>query len=232
MQPDLSGSHYYYHFIMYFGFIFFIIQGLVWIFRKKGVIEKKPTSESDNLEINLIRDDKYYEKGKALRKMYLWGFLLSKTSMRAKSPYIYALLHSIHKLDIADIGVLYLIDSVSSLISGPFLGISADKFGRKKMAILYPFLSIVCILVRIYGTLPMVFCGQILTGLAGGILATCYESWLNFEITKLYGDNKAYIDFFRKDIFSTILFYDSGLSLVVTIISAIIYVCILKIIYI
>lgn len=221
---DVTMAHYYYPYLILFSCVFIVVQSLIWIFKKKDPMEdNKLTTPDGDLQLCIIRDFEYYEKGRRLKKIYMLGYLLSKAAMWAKAPYTFVLLHSFYNFSIGDIGVLFLIDAICSLISGPFLGVLADTFGRKKMALIYPMQTITVILLRIYGTAPLMYFVEAITGFGGGILATCFESWLNYEMTKLYGDNKAYIDLFRKDIFSSVMFYDSVLSLAATIISAIIY---------
>lgn len=224
MIVDVSDASYYYNYILLFTFVFIIVQGLILVFRKKDELEYKADTPDSAMLEGGVRDYTYYLKGKELKKIYMLGFLLAKSAMWAKAPYTFILFSTLHKLNIGEIGVLYLIDAVFSLISGPFLGVLADTFGRKRMAMIYPMQTILVIMFRVTGNVPIAYFAQAITGFGGGILATCFESWLNYEMTKLYGDNKSYIDMFRKNIFSSVMFYDSILSLAVTIISAIIFV--------
>jgi hypothetical protein len=111
-----------------------------------------------------------------------------------------------------------------SLIAGPFLGVFSDTFGRKFTSSLYSCSNIIVIFLRLSGSRPLAYLAQFFTGVfGGGILSTAYEAWLNYEMTKLYGDKKNYIQLYRKDIFAKIQLYDSFLSISVTICGAILF---------
>jgi MFS family permease len=119
---------------------------------------------------------------------------------------------------------LYIIDAVVGLLVGPFLGIVADRLGRKFIASFYPINNIISTSMRLSGVVPLAFSAQFFTGVSGGILATAYEAWLNYEINKLYKDHKNYIQHYKKHIFATVSFYDTVTSMCVILVSAVIYV--------
>jgi MFS family permease len=221
MVLDVSTPAFYYPFIIAFTCMFLVVQLLIYFFRKE---EEHDYNDLDEEEAELIKDEKFIQKGHDLRLKYMFAFLLSKSAMWAKAPYTFMLFSTYHKLSIGEIGMLYLLDAVVSLFAGPFLGFFADRFGRKLIAMFYPINTCISLLLRMSGNIPMAYLAQIVTGVTGGILATSFESWLNYEISAIYGNNKNYIQYFRKSIFQKIIFYDSVLSLAVTIFTAVIYV--------
>lgn len=223
MLIDYSEPSYYYPIIILFSCIFGFIQILIWIFQTKDE-HHHDQKKFDDDELILIKDEVYIKKGSDLKMKYLAAFLLAKSAMWAKAPYNYMLFSIYYGFDIGTIGILYLIDAFCSLFSGPLIGILADTFGRKSVAIIYPINTVIILAMRISGVVPLVYMAQVMTGFASNVIATSFESWLNYEITQLYGNNKNYIQYFRKTIFSSITFYDSVMSLLVTIISAVIYV--------
>ncbi len=152
------------------------------------------------------------------------AFLLTKSAMWAKAPYTYMLFSTLHGFTVQEIGLLYLIDAICSLIAGPFTGIVADTFGRRMVALIYPLNTVIVLCMRLTGNISLAYLSQFMTGFAGNILTTAFESWLNYEISSIYGNFRTYIHHYRKEIFSKILFWDSILSLIVTIVGALIYV--------
>jgi hypothetical protein len=223
MLENASSPFIYYPYIIVFSIAFGIIQLLIYL-RKKNNIEYQLLNEEDIPEELLI-------KGDSLRMKYMLAFLLAKGAMWAKAPYSFMLFSTFHQLSVGEIGILYMIDAVMSLLTGPFLGFIADTFGRKSLAIFYPINTIIVLYMRMSGNIPLAYIGQFIHGSSCGILATCFEAWVNYEIAILYIHKPIYMENYRKKIFQNVMFYDSLLSLTITIVTAIIYVSNLILIY-
>jgi MFS family permease len=217
---EVSKPDYYYPFIIALVIIFAIIEAIIAILKSR----EKSAEELEDYERQLVNDEELYKKGRDLKKKYTVVFLLSKAAMWAKAPYTFMLLSTYYKFPINEIGLLYLVDSIFALVAGPFLGLVSDTFGRKFTSSLYCISNITVISFRLSGVVPLAYLAQVLTGTFGGILTTSFEAWLNYEISKIYGDKKEYQDKFRKSIFSKIILYDSILSIIVAIIGTILYV--------
>jgi hypothetical protein len=216
---EVSNASYYYPFIIAFIIMFAIIEVILGLFKMQEN-EKDQKNEKESF----IANEEYITKGRELKKKYMVVYLLCKSAMWAKAPYTFMLFSTYYKFTIPEIGVLYLIDAVFALIAGPFLGVLSDTFGRKFTCGLYSMSNITAMCLRLSGFVPCAYTAQFFTGVFGGILSTSYEAWLNYEITKIYGENKKEEDKFRKYIFSKILFYDSLLSITVTITGTILFV--------
>jgi hypothetical protein len=202
---------FYYPFIIVFVLIFSIVQMIIF-FIKNTKLE------------NNISTEEIAAKSNRLKWIYLFAFLTAKGAMWAKAPYTFLLFSTYHKIDMSEIGKLYIVDAIFSLVFGPFLGLAADTFGRKKISLLYPINMIILISLRMTGNISLAYLGQCLSGISSGVLSTSYEAWLNYEINMLFSDSKDQKENFKKYIFSKVMFYDSILSLSTTIIGAIIYV--------
>jgi hypothetical protein len=216
-----SKPQFYYPYVIFLFTLYGLVQISIWIFKPKDEHEIHGLNDEEKI---LIKCEVFLEKGKDLKRKYMWAYLLAKASMWAKAPYTFILFSTCHGFSVGQIGILYLIDAIFSLLSGPFTGILADTLGRKKIALLYPLNTIIVLLMRMSGSIQLAYLAQIMSGVVGNVLSTAYESWLNFEMIKIYGNHKTYIQHFRKNIFSKILFWDSVISLFVTIVGAIIYV--------
>jgi MFS family permease len=217
---EVSNPNYYYPFIISFIIIFAIIESAIYLIKAKAA-NKEDQCESDKL---LMNDENFIKKSIELKKKYMVVYLLSKAAMWAKAPYNFMLFSLYYKFELGEIGLLYLIDACVALVAGPFLGIISDTFGRKFTSSLCCISNITVISFRLSGIVPLAYLAQVFTGAFGGCLSTSFESWLNYEISKLFGDKKQSVDLFRKNIFAKIMFYDSILSICVTTIGTILYV--------
>jgi hypothetical protein len=153
--------------------------------------------ESDKLD-NVTMD--YYGKkeGKQVvidiltteQKELRWRFLLVSTVIKAsawvKAPYVFALFNRLHGFTRADIGILWSIDSVSSLFFGPIIGSLSDMYGRRKFCLIYCVVVISHIALRLTGSIPLAYVVQVLSGVSTCLIDTVFESWLNFEASFLF----------------------------------------------
>jgi hypothetical protein len=139
--------------------------------------------------VQFIHDELTVEQ-KSLR----WRFLLVSTAIKAatwvKAPYLFALYNRVHGFTRADIGLLYAIDNMASLLLGPFIGSLCDLYGRKKFCVLYCVLIITHISLRITGSQLLAYFAQVLTGICGVLIDTAFESWVNFECNALFDNTE------------------------------------------
>ena len=101
--------------------------------------------------------------------------------MWAKTPYLYTFFMTVHKFSMAEIGILYLVEAVSSLIFGPITGQLADNYGRRKFCLFYNFSIIINLLLIMEGSIPYAYLAQIISGFGGGLLYTTFEAWVVYE---------------------------------------------------
>ena len=190
----------YYPYMIIMVLLFIVIQIISWYMTKQ-----KP------LELN--------EKEKGLKKRYVMAYVLSKAAIWAKAPYNFLLLSTLHGFNIQEIGILYMIESICSLLSGPVMGMIADTYGRKMIANIFPMHTIIVLSLRLTGNRSLAYTAQFISGLCKGIIGTVYESWLNYEIAEFERSREL-----KKEIFTDNMFYDSVMSFIVTVIGAILFV--------
>lgn len=94
-----------------------------------------------------------------------------------QGPVTYALYQQ-YGYDQHDIAVLFIIGFMSSMLCGPFVGILADKFGRKKTCQLYGVLYILSCFTKHYSDFQTLAVGRVLGGIATSILMSVFDSWL------------------------------------------------------
>ena len=120
----------------------------------------------------------------SLKSRFLIAFILTRSAMWAKTPYLYTFFMTVHKFSMAEIGILYLVEAVSSLIFGPITGQLADKYGRKKFCRFYNFSMVANLLLIMEGSIPYAYLAQIISGFGGGLLYTTFEAWVVYESEK------------------------------------------------
>lgn len=172
----------------------------------------------ENLDTEKVIEIK--RKMRSLKYRYLIAYLCTRASIWAKAPYMYLLFNRYHGLNISEIGILYIIDAVSALIFGPITGDMADKYGRKLFCILYCLGGVTSQFMRITGIIPLAYASQIVTGFCAGLIATTFESWINYEAEKDLNNAKK---IFLEKLFKTQTILDTVLSLIITAIGAVLY---------
>ena len=113
-----SKNSYYLSIIIVIFIILLIIQLIIML------IKKLRNDSRDDLSPSL----KYYFI--KLKIYYLLAFILSRSAMWAQAPYLFILFKTAHKYSNEKINILYLVESISSLIFGPISGLLADVTGR------------------------------------------------------------------------------------------------------
>ena len=186
---------------------------------ENNIIENKENKENNDNNINFIK------KQKKLKYKWLSAFLFSKASTWAKSPYLFTLYLKYHKFTVSEIGILYIIDAIFALISTPIFGTLADKYGRKIFSSLYSVFVMINLSLRLTRIKSLAYIAQILTGCGSTLLTTPFESWIVYESNELFKNDKdkKHVDKYLKDIFRTQALYDSYQSIIISIITALLY---------
>ena len=95
-------------------------------------------------------------------------------------PYIYQLYRS-YGIGKEGIETLFVAGFGASMVLGTFVGGLADRFGRRRAAILYAVLYGASCLTKAVNSVPVLFVGRLLGGTATSILFSAFESWLIAE---------------------------------------------------
>jgi len=159
----------------------------------------------------------------SLKYRYLIAFVVTRSAMWAKAPYLYTLFMTVHKFSFAEIGILYLVDAVAALIFGPITGQLADLYGRKFFCHCYNVSIIINLLLRMQGSKFLAYLAQIVTGFGAGLISTTFEAWVVSESNKEFGGFTKEAERFRKRLFKNSNIYDAVTSIVTSIICAFIY---------
>jgi len=199
---DPSKNSYYFPILAGIATILLIIQLIIWSIkelRKEGG-EDINVSMDKTLQPNVSYPSLIVTKKNSLKARYLIAFVLTRSAMWAKAPYLYTLFMTVHKFSMSEIGILYLVDAVAALIFGPITGQLADKYGRRKFCHFYNFSIIINLLLRMQGSRSMAYLAQIVTGFGAGLICTTFEAWVVYESEKDFQGYRREAERFRKSI--------------------------------
>ncbi|XP_063992766.1 molybdate-anion transporter-like [Diachasmimorpha longicaudata] len=111
-----------------------------------------------------------------LRRNYLIIYLLAAFVDWLQGPYLYTI-YSTSNYTKTDICLFYIIGFASSGVFGVLVGHFADKFGRKKMCIIYFLSTILTCSCTISKDRNVLMMGRVFGGVSTSILCSTFESW-------------------------------------------------------
>jgi len=114
------------------------------------------------------------------QRLYLPGFLLAMLADWLQGPFVYALYEG-YGIDREHNGYLFVGGFGASAVVGTVVGSLADKFGRRKFAILYCVIYFGHCATKHWGIFGMLMVGRILGGISTSLLFSVFDSWLVSE---------------------------------------------------
>jgi len=114
------------------------------------------------------------------RRKYVLVYLVMMAADWMQGPYVYAL-YKYYGYGIADIGVLFIIGFGSSMVFGTLVGSAADKFGRKKLCLVFGLLYSLSCMTKHVKSFQVLLVGRLLGGISTSILFSSFESWMVHE---------------------------------------------------
>lgn len=222
---DPSKNSFYFPIIVGIATILLIIQLIIMLLkelRREGGDDIN-VSMDKTLQQNISYPSLLESKKNSLKSRYLVAFVLTRSAMWAKAPYLYTLFMTVHKFSMAEIGILYLVDAVTALICGPITGQLADKYGRRMFCHFYNWSIIINLLLRMQGNRLLAYLAQVVTGFGAGLISTTFEAWVVSESEKEFDGFQREAERFRKRLFKNSNVLDSTVSIITSCICAIIY---------
>jgi len=111
------------------------------------------------------------------QRLYLPGFLLAMLADWLQGPFVYALYQG-YGIDREHNGYLFVGGFGASAIVGTVVGSFADRFGRRKFAILYCIIYFGHCATKHWGLFGVLMVGRILGGISTSLLFSVFDSWL------------------------------------------------------
>ena len=222
---DPSKNSYYFPIIIGIATILLILQLIIMLlkdFRRDQNLDSN-VSFDKTLQGNMSYPTIIINRKNSLKSRYLIAFVITRSAMWAKAPYLYTLFMTVHKFSMAEIGILYFVDAVAALIFGPITGQLADKYGRRLFCHCYNFSIILNLLLRMQGSRILAYLAQVVTGFGAGLISTTFEAWVVSESEKDFEGYYKEAIRFRKNLFVKSNVYDAVVSIITSIVCAFIY---------
>jgi MFS family permease len=123
-------------------------------------------------------------RARALRYRYLAVYALMVAGDWLQGPYVYAL-YEAYDFAHEQIAVLFVAGFCSSMVAGTLVGSLADRFGRKRLSVVYCALYAASCVTKHNSGLGWLLLGRVLGGIATSLLFSVFESWLVGEHGRL-----------------------------------------------
>mmetsp|Transcript_75389 Transcript_75389/g.125694 ORF Transcript_75389/g.125694 Transcript_75389/m.125694 type:complete len:458 (+) Transcript_75389:66-1439(+) len=114
------------------------------------------------------------------QRLYLPGFLLAMLADWLQGPFVYALYQG-YGIDREHNGYLFVAGFGASAVVGTVVGSLADRFGRRKFAILYCVIYFGHCVTKHWSFFGVLMVGRILGGISTSLLFSVFDSWLVSE---------------------------------------------------
>lgn len=157
-------------YLIYFIILVVVCVAITYLFKEE---KGKDNSKADNKK-KIDESNAEYQK---LNRSYLIVYSLVVTGDWLQGPYNYSLYQS-YGLSLAEIGWMSVCGFLSSLVLGTYVGSTADKFGRKKMCLVFCALYGTSCLLRYVPNFFVLLFGRVLSGISTSLLFSCFEAWL------------------------------------------------------
>ena len=216
---DPSKNSYYLLILGVLIIISLIIQLLISIIKN---LKKEPEIINDSMDNELSGNFGEISHSNNLKKRYLIAYALFRSALYSKVPYLYALFMTVHKFSMVEIGILYFLARLLSLIFSSFIYEIVCKYLRKKFCIFYNISRIIYLLLIMQGSRVTAYLGQIVAGLGSRPINSIFEGWVDCESKRLFrSERKAEI--FTKKLLKISNSLDVVVSFLTLIICAIVY---------
>jgi MFS family permease len=137
-------------------------------------------SKDDDDHHNGTDDSSDYIK---FRNNYLLVYLCMMMADWLQGPYVYALYKS-YGYGLEEIGILFVVGFLSSAVFGTVISSLADKYGRKKMAVLFSLIYTASCFTKFSSNFLVLLVGRLLGGIATSLLFSVFEAWMVGEHNK------------------------------------------------
>ncbi|TRY79466.1 hypothetical protein TCAL_08927 [Tigriopus californicus] len=115
-------------------------------------------------------------KFKKLQYKFFGAYFLAVFGDWLQGPYVYQL-YAKYGFAESQIALLFLTGFASSSTFGTFSGPMADKYGRKKMAMMFCIIYSFCCVIKLVNNFWILLMGRIMGGVSTSLLFSVFESW-------------------------------------------------------
>ncbi|XP_071550068.1 molybdate-anion transporter-like isoform X1 [Panulirus ornatus] len=122
---------------------------------------------------------------KKFQNLFFLVYFMALFSDWLQGPYVYKLYEN-YGYASNQIALLYVVGFASSVIFGTTTGPIADRFGRKKIALVFCILYSFCCLTKLSSKFFWLFLGRVFGGISTSMLFSTFESWYVHEHTETH----------------------------------------------
>jgi len=138
-------------------------------------LRKKLTQSTSRAQSPIITAD-----FKKFQQNYIAVYLIMLGADWLQGPYVYAL-YKYYGFSIGEIGRLFIMGFGASLLFGTIVGSMADKYGRKRLCLVFGMCYAISCLTKHSPSYSVLMVGRVLGGIATSILFSSFESWMVHE---------------------------------------------------
>ncbi|KAL3841831.1 hypothetical protein ACJMK2_019930 [Sinanodonta woodiana] len=144
---------------------------------------------------------------------YFAVYLLAMFADWLQGPYLYKL-YSYYGFQEEQIAILYVFGFASTVLIGTWTPLAADRFGRKKLCVLFTVLYTLSCLLKLSRSYGILIIGRIMGGIATSVLFSAFEAWYVHEHIETYDYPKEWISvtFMKASTWNGILAVTAGLT--------------------
>ncbi|PRP86026.1 hypothetical protein PROFUN_05797 [Planoprotostelium fungivorum] len=143
---------------------------------------------------------------------YLIVYLLAMGADWLQGPYVYKL-YSSYDFSQEEISQLFVGGFLSGAIFGTFVGTLADKYGRKRLTIVFGISYILSCLTKYINHFWVLMLGRILGGISTSLLFSVLEAWMVAEHHKRgFGENLLSLTFSLTSFYNGVVAITAGLA--------------------
>lgn len=142
------------------------------------------------------------------QQKYFRVYFLALLAEWLQGPYLYKLYHDYGFVD-PFIGIIYVCGFVASIFFGTYIGMLADRLGRKKVCVLFTVLYSICCFTKLSRNFFVLCIGRVLGGVSTSLLFSAFDGWYVFEHTQSYQFPTEWLDV----TFSKATFYNSVIAI-------------------
>jgi len=165
-----------------------ILQGKFRFQKKHEVLTKESCPSQRGGQDPLIPAERVpqqrLERLQSLQMRYLMAFVFMSAGDWLQGPYMYAL-YEAYGFRRKDIRILFISGFCASFSAGTIVGSLADKYGRKRMCMLYALIHIAACLMKHSSKFSCLLLGRMFGGTATSLLMSVFDSWLVSEHKKI-----------------------------------------------
>ena len=162
-------------------------------------------------------------KKNILKYKYLLAYIITRSAMWAKAPYLYVINYNIQKFSYSEMAILCIIEIIIGYLFSPIYKYLKNRYDLKFLCIFYIVTVVINLLLLMQSSHFMIYLSQIIKGFGANIISNTFEEWVILESVKVFQGYPKLIEIFIKRLLLSSNKYDAEVSIITPIICSFIY---------